>query len=142
MNFTHGTYIASVPNSLDLDYRVCLIFVSLAAAVHSVLLLHTCKKKEKGDVGVPRHLLFCNQASLGSTSLCVVVGNYSVITAASTSRDALFWGDVIVRTTSLQIFLTKYLSLVIKLFSCTCMHDLYLRDRKNKILGSQSSYIE
>ena len=51
MNFTHGTYIASVPNSLDLDYRVCLIFVSLAAAVHSVLLLHTCKKKRKGGCG-------------------------------------------------------------------------------------------
>lgn len=100
-------------------------------------------KKEKGDVGVPRHLVLCNQASLGSTSLCVIVGNYSVITAASTSRPALFRGDVIVRTTSLQIFLTtEYQSLVMKLFSCTCMHDLYLRDRKNKILGSQSSCIE
>ena len=66
------------------------------------------QKKEKGDVGVPCHLVFCNQASLGSTLLCVIVGN-SVITAASTSRPALFQGDVIVHTTSLQIYSDKIL---------------------------------
>ena len=54
----------------------------------------------------------------------------------------------IVRVISKRFFmyhfclLCHYRSLVMKLFSCTCMHDLYLRDRKNKILGSQSSCIK
>ena len=64
-------------------------------AVQCIAFAYMQKKKEKGDVVVPCHLVFCDQASLGSTSLCVIVGNYSVITAAFTSRPTLFQGGVI-----------------------------------------------